>query len=100
MRSNPVVRTPQDAKTLVDAAERAIKLAEKLKGGEHDPGEAERSKEWLRNQMQILENWVRLAHTAAGRARLIGFPSRALYRLSEPSAGSDQIVLTCFLRSC
>jgi hypothetical protein len=65
MRSNPVVRTPRDAKVLVDAADKAIKLAETLESKRRDPHDAEDAREWIRRYNAQLLNWVRLAKTGA-----------------------------------
>jgi hypothetical protein len=65
MRSNPVVRTPRDAKMLVDAADKAIKLAETLESKRRDPHDAEDAREWSKRYYEQLRNWVRLAKTAA-----------------------------------
>jgi hypothetical protein len=69
MRSNPVVRTARDAKMLVDAVEKAIKLDAILKSKLSAPREAQKSThEVLVKMMDAVENWSRLAKIAAQRA--------------------------------
>ena len=70
MRSNPLVRTAHDAKMLVDAAEKAIKLADMLKARRLDSSNQETSYEWSIKAIKDLQEWVYLAHAAAGRAGL------------------------------
>lgn len=68
MRSNPLVRTAHDAKMLVDAAEKAIKLADMLKARRHDSGGAADRRKWEIEVMKEMQKWVRVAKIAADRA--------------------------------
>jgi hypothetical protein len=75
LRSNPVVRTAQDAKALVDAAANAMKLAELLRAKEGNPKVNEESR---RHMWEVIDRFE-----AARRAEL-GIAPQSDRSLSAP----------------
>ncbi len=66
MQSNPIVRTPQDAKALIDAANNALKLVEALGGGERDRTNGGEARKRMFEVLEAIEARIR----AAGRAQM------------------------------
>jgi len=68
LQSNPVVRTAQDAKALIDAANNAIKLVELLRANDGDrKGSGERTKHMF-EVLEAIEARIRGAGRAQSRA--------------------------------
>ena len=65
LQSNPVVRTPQDAKALIDAANNAIKLVELLRAND---GARKSSSDGKKSMFEVLES-IEARIREAGRAR-------------------------------
>jgi hypothetical protein len=86
LRSNPVVRTAQDAKALVDAAANAMKLAELLRAKEGNPKVNEESR---RHMWEVIDRFeaARRAELGISNADAVPEPKRSLPPPSE--AGTD-----------
>ena len=65
LQSNPIVRTPQDAKALIDAANNAIKLVELLRANEVDRQGSGETKKRMFEVLESIEARIR----EAGRAQ-------------------------------
>jgi len=77
LRSNPVVKTAQDAKALVDAAANAMKLAEILRAKEGNPKVNEESR---RHMWEVIDRFeaARRAELGISNAGAIPGPERSL----------------------
>ena len=77
LRSNPVVKTAQDAKALVDAAANAMKLAELLRAKEGNPKVNEESR---RHMWEVIDRFeaARRAELGISNAGAIPGPERSL----------------------
>ena len=65
LQSNPIVRTPQDAKALIDAANNAIKLVELLRAND---GARKSSSDGKKSMFEVLES-IEARIREAGRAQ-------------------------------
>src|SRR4051794_5450891 len=65
LQSNPVVRTPQDAKALIDAANNALKLVEQLRANEVNRQGSSETRKRMFEVLQSIEARIR----EAGRAQ-------------------------------
>jgi hypothetical protein len=67
-RSVPVVRTPQDAKAMMDVAEKSMKLAEQLRAaGKGDPEKIKAQDQLSRAVFEAIIDAAKQRHIAAGR---------------------------------
>ena len=87
LQSNPIVRSPQDAKALIDAANNALKLVELLRAREPDRQNGDASRERMFEVIEAIEARIR----AAGRAQMQIIDGDAIavpkYGLSPPADG-------------
>ena len=67
LQSNPIVRTPQDAKALIDAANNAIKLVELLRANEVDRQGSGETKKRMFEVLESIEARIRNAGRAQPR---------------------------------